>query len=241
VVGANSGFINAPERVPTFYDGYPSQYRVDDAGKDGVENAPAVDEPTRDPQNSPSAIHDETSPPSEAPIAASDNLAIETPSACLLSAAIDNSLSEPFSEKEASPATSESLSHCLDHLQGFLEKRSSPPTTPEPMSDDEDCLSDYDSEGCSPFSSPELMTPIDIDDGSTYPSWPRFLVPLIEDKEHDTHDFYANQHNPFDQQMIFNDTQRNLFDLEEEEEDELPPLDDWYLSVASRHGISIGA
>lgn len=126
-----------------------------------------------------------------------------------------------------------------------------------------DSILDYDDhdDGCSDTFSepdtPEPRTPIDLVDEQRYLPWEHSARYDDDEDENDRYGSWDNsdtQHENLcsqswersesaiteeENQEIPDRPSKHIFYFDDEEEEDLPPLDDWYLSVASRNGIQI--
>jgi hypothetical protein len=116
---------------------------------------------------------------------------------------------------------------------------------------------DYEYESCdspSEPASPEPVTPMELEDDDRYLSWG--LTDVHDDRDDDEEDINygspciesAPEDIPWNISSKMDEIQelparpgKSIFYFDDEEEDELPPLDDWYLSVAQRNGVLLSA
>lgn len=120
-------------------------------------------------------------------------------------------------------------------------------TPPSPYGDRDDSDDDYYQsddeldycESPSEPSSPECITPIDLEDDIQCRPWE---TDTVDDEEEDCAPPDSYLPNKIDQLELQDAPERPskpLFYFDDEEDDGLPPLDDWYHTVAARTGLTL--
>ncbi|KAH6915113.1 hypothetical protein BKA70DRAFT_566437 [Coprinopsis sp. MPI-PUGE-AT-0042] len=116
-----------------------------------------------------------------------------------------------------------------------------------PFNDDDEEFDSFleSSDADSPPDTPEPETPTDLEEGDYFPStdWQY----SDDSDEDDDHHATAKWNSPIDKLDIAPSIvaplpprpSKPIFYMDDEDEDDLPPLDDWYLSVAARNGLKI--
>ncbi|TFK22319.1 hypothetical protein FA15DRAFT_706429 [Coprinopsis marcescibilis] len=104
------------------------------------------------------------------------------------------------------------------------------------------------SDADSPPDTPEPSTPVDLEDDLDYYSpATRWQLDSEQDDQTEHSLIYETPPDKWTYEPRTTKTEmpprpsRPIFYVEDEEEDDLPPLDDWYLSVASRNGLQIAS
>jgi hypothetical protein len=108
--------------------------------------------------------------------------------------------------------------------------------------DDSDLESLLDADADSPPDTPEPETPTDLEDEDYFPSAEWQYSDDFEDHYHATTKWTAVDKLdavPTIVAPLPPRPSKPIFYMDDEDEDDLPPLDDWYLSVAARNGLKI--